>query len=99
MRTINHELTRRVAGFKILLIIFLVICLLNLILAIVIPPSNFQIINQGTMLLNLIWVLAFARLALQLASSIARSVVKSLVEFLVKSIAKPFRLIPRSIFR
>ena len=56
----NHELTRRVAGFKILLIIYLVICLLNLILAIVIPPSNFQIINQGTMLLNLIWVLVFA---------------------------------------
>ena len=60
MRTVNHELTRRVAGFKILLIIYLVICLLNLILAIVIPPSNFQIINQGTMLLNLIWVLVFA---------------------------------------
>ena len=54
----------------------------DLILAIGIPPSNFQIINQGTMLLNLIWVLVFA-LFLQKLNSVTYKYFSIIVVFML----------------
>ena len=57
LKNVNHELNRRIAGLKALCIVICAICMLNLIRWILAPTAEVQFVNQGQMLLNLVYVI------------------------------------------
>ena len=57
MKTLNHELTRRIAGLRLFCIVICGICLINLIRWIIVPTGEVLLVNQGQMMLNLIYVI------------------------------------------
>ena len=57
MKNINHELARRIAGLRLFCIVICGICMLNLIRWILAPTGEVLLVNQGQMMLNLIYVI------------------------------------------
>ena len=57
MEKVDHELNRRVSGFRIVTIVIGGICLLNLIRWMLAPTSEVDFVNKGQMLLNLSYFL------------------------------------------
>ena len=57
MEKVDHELNRRVSGFRIVTIVIGSICLLNLIRWMLAPTSEVDFVNKGQMLLNLCYFL------------------------------------------
>ena len=51
MEKVDHELNRRVSGFRIVTIVIGSICLLNLIRWMLAPTSEVDFVNKGQMLL------------------------------------------------
>ena len=57
MEKVDHELNRRISGFRIVTIVIGSICLLNLIRWMLAPTSEVDFVNKGQMLLNLCYFL------------------------------------------
>ena len=60
MEKINHELNRRVDGFRVVSVVLLFISLLNLVRWILIPTAELEVVTQGNLSLNLFSMIFFA---------------------------------------
>ena len=60
LEKINHELNRRVDGFRVVSVVLLFISLLNLVRWILIPTAELEVVTQGNLSLNLFSMIFFA---------------------------------------
>ena len=60
MEKINHELNRRVDGFRVVSVVLLFISLLNLVRWILVPTAELEVVTQGNLSLNLFSMIFFA---------------------------------------
>ena len=59
MENVDHKISRRVYGLRIVAIIFGIVCLFNIVITIISPSANVEFVNKAFTLLNLFYFLYF----------------------------------------